>query len=127
MMKTLKTVLALTIVVLSVVSLSSCKDKEPSFAKVYVRSSSNELLSDVQVVLIADKDKNESDSEYVDTLITNSSGYAEFNIGKYYEQTDKSVKIANFDIVCKKSDLQGAGSIRTRVNTTAVETIHIGQ
>ncbi len=126
-MKTVKSKFALLTISLAVVFTQSCKDKDPSFAKVFVRSSSNELLTDARVVIIADVEENESDMEYVDTLNTNSSGFAEFNLSEYYDQVGKSITVAKFDIICRKSGLEGTGTIRTRVNTTAVETIHISQ
>lgn len=123
-MKTRKTFLPLLIAVFSIFAFQSCKSKDPSIAKVFVRSANNELLKEAVVILIADKGNNESDIEYVDTLASNSSGYVEFHVDEYYTQAGKSIKTANFDLICKKSGKIGYGSIRTRVNTTAVETVH---
>ncbi len=111
--------------VLSVLVLHSCKDKDPSVAKIYVRSASNELLADASVVIIADIDGNESTQEYVDTLITNGSGFVEFNLSDYYSKIDKNIKVAKFDIISRRSNAEGFGTIRTRINTTAVETVKL--
>ncbi len=105
--------------------LSSCKDKTPSVAKIFVRSASNELLSDARVVIVANLGDNDSNIEYVDTLMTNSSGFAEFNIGEYYTKAGASISVAEFTVICRKSGFEGIGNIRTRVHTTAVETIVI--
>lgn len=94
-------------------------------AKVFVRSASNELLSDARVVIVAKVEENESSIEYVDTLMTNSSGFAEFNLNDYYSQVGKSVTVATFDVICRKSGTEGIGKMRTRVHTTAVETIKL--
>lgn len=126
-MKTIKTGLTLLALATTVILIGSCKDKDPSVAKIFVRSNSNELLADTRVVLIADIDKNESTIEYVDTLISNSSGFVEFNIQDYFEKAGKTVTVANFDILCRRSGAEGVGTIRTRVHTTAVETIHLNQ
>lgn len=107
--------------------LASCKDDRPSVAKIYVRSESNELLSDAMVVLIAKTIDNEAKIEYVDTLMTNASGFAQFNLEEYYKQAGKNIAVANFDLVCKKSDKQGFGKIRTRIHTIAVETVKLNQ
>jgi hypothetical protein len=126
-MKTFTSRIAFITVILSAVLTQSCKDKAPSVAKIFVRSQSNELLADARVVVIAAVNDNESNIEYVDTLLTNSSGFAEFNLQDYYSKVGKSVSVATFDVVCRKLEQQGVGKIRTRVNTTAVETIRIMQ
>lgn len=127
MMKTLKINFTLVIILFSVTFFQSCKDKDPSIAKIFVRSNSNELITESRVVIIADIENNESNIEYVDTINTNSSGYAEFNLKDYFDKVDKKVTVATFDIVCRKSGLEGVGKIRARVNTTAVETVHLSQ
>ncbi|HLU87408.1 MAG TPA: hypothetical protein VKZ44_06605 [Taishania sp.] len=126
-MKTLKTGITLLAVTATLLILGSCKEKDPSIAKIFVRSNSNELQADVRVVIIADVSKNESPVEYVDTLLTNNSGFVEFNLDDYYSAAGKKVAVANFDILCRKNNLTGTGKIRARVNTTAVETIKITQ
>lgn len=127
MMKTLKSNFTLVILLLSMAFFQSCKDKSPSIAKIFVRSNSNELLTDARVVIIADLENNESNIEYVDTLNTNSSGYAEFNLKDYFEKVDKKVTVGTFNIICRKSGLEGFGKIRARINTTAVETVLLAQ
>ena len=61
----------------------------------------------------------------MDTLYTNSYGYVEFNIADYYETAGKKIEVANFDIIARKNDKLGYGEIRTRVYTTAVETVYL--
>ncbi|MCO5258945.1 MAG: hypothetical protein M9916_02260 [Crocinitomicaceae bacterium] len=122
-MKTLKRIFTALTILLSVVLFQSCKDKSPTIAKIFVRSNSNELLQEARVVLIADVDKNESSIEYVDTVMTNSSGFAEFNLKDYYDQAGAKISVATFTVICRKSGKEGIGKIRTRIHTTAVETI----
>jgi len=112
---------------LAVALVQSCKNKNPTVAKVFVRSESNELLADAKVVIIAEVKTNESDIEYVDTLITNSSGYVQFDLKDYYEEAGKKIDVATFRVICRKETLEGIGKIRTRIYTTAVETIHVVQ
>jgi hypothetical protein len=103
----------------------ACEPKDPSIAKIYVRSASNELLPDAMVVLIADIDNNTVNLEYVDTIFTNSSGYAEFVLDEYFKSVGKDVSTANFDIVAKKSGSEGNGEIRTRIHTVSVQTVKL--
>jgi len=107
------------------VLLGACKKEAPSIAKIYVRSASNELMVASRVVIIADALINESPVSYVDTLYTNSSGFAEFNLDGYYSQVEKSVKTAVFDIICNSEENEGTGTMRTRIHTTAVQTIKL--
>jgi hypothetical protein len=104
---------------------SSCKNKEFSTLKVYVKSSSNVSMPGTRVVIVADISANDSKIEYVDTLISNSEGYAEFNLGDYYSAAGKSIDIANFDIFCKTETTSGSGNVRTRVHTTSVEKVYL--
>jgi hypothetical protein len=108
-------------------TLNSCKKNNPSSAKIFVRSADNVLVSDARVVLIADIQSNESDQEFVDTLFTNGDGYVEFNILDYFEKAGKEIEVANFDVIARKNDKIGSGEIRTRVYTTAVETVFLGE
>lgn len=120
----MKRIFTLLLICTALLSFSACK-KDPSVAKIFVRSQNNQLMTGTQVVIIADRAANESDLEYVDTLMTNSSGYVEFMLDEYFQQTGESVKVGTFDIICKKLDFQGTGRIRCRMNNTAVETVYI--
>ena len=126
-MKTIKTTLTLLTLLSALFLTQSCKNKNPSVAKVFVRSASNELVANSRVVIIADVTKNESKIEYVDTLITNTSGYAEFNLEDYFNQAGKQIDVGQFFILGRKDGMEGSGTIRARVHTTAVETIYVTQ
>ena len=116
--------LLMVMAVLSIGFLQSCKNKDPSVLKIFVRSASNELQTDARVVIIADVTNNESKNEYVDTLLTNASGYVEFNIAGYFDQTG-GIDVGSFDLLCRKNDKEGKGYARCRVHTTAVETVYL--
>lgn len=107
--------------------LQSCKNKNPSTVKIFVRSAVNLLEADSKVVIIADKNANESNIEYVDTLFTNNEGFIAFDVKEYYSEAGKSVEVANFKIIAKKNGKVGVGTIRSRVNTVAVETVFLEQ
>ena len=117
------TLLALT--VLSLGFLQSCKNKEPSIVKVYVRTESNAVAPGVKVILIGDQNSNPKTNPFVDTLVTNESGFAEFNIADHYSEGDKDYEVAYFDIIAKTPTKIGTGYVRSRVHTTAVETVFI--
>lgn len=115
----------LLLMIVTVGFTQSCKNKNPSEVKIFVRSASNELISGAKVVIIGDLSSNPPTNEFVDTLVTNGSGFAAFDVASYYDAADKDTETAYFDIVVKTATKTGEGSIRSRVYTTAVETIFL--
>lgn len=115
----------LAFVCLSIGFFQSCKNNEPSAIKVFVRSSSNELVVGAQVVIIGDVNSNPPTNAYVDTVFTNESGFAVFEMKAYYDAAGEDNTIGYFDIVTKKDTKTETGRIRSRVHTTAVETIYL--
>lgn len=110
--------------VLMIGFLQSCKNEEPSVIKIFVRSESNELVEGAKVVIIGDVNSNPPTNAYVDTVVTNSSGFATFNMDQYYEDAGEDVEIGYFDIVAKTSLKTALGRVRSRIHTTAVETVY---
>lgn len=116
----------LSLVVLSFGFLHSCKNDNPSVIKVFVRSASNELVPGAKVVIIGDVNSNPETFAYVDTVVTNGSGFAYFNVQPYYDDAgEEDSPVAYFDIVAKTDAKTAMGYIRSRVHTTAVETIFL--
>lgn len=115
------------LIILSIGFLQSCKNKNPSIIKIYVRNSSNELVNGAKVVIIGDVNSDPPTMSYVDTVLTNSSGFAEFNMEDYYSVAGEDNSVAYFDIVVKFDAKSATGSIRSRAHTTAVETIYLPQ
>lgn len=106
-------------------AVSSCKNKKPSILKVYVRSLDNALIDSASVVIIGDQKSSPTTIAYVDTLITNSSGYAEFNMQTYFDLAgEKKNPTGNFDIVAFKKTKEGEGAVKCRVHITAVTTVN---
>lgn len=106
--------------------LHSCKNKNPSVVKIFVRSASNELVSGAKVVIIGDLSSNPPTMEYIDTVITNDSGFAYFNVQPYYDAAGEDENpVAYFDIIAKTDTKQQNGNIRSRVHTTAVQTLFL--
>jgi len=93
--------------------------------KIFVRSESNELLEGAQVIIIGDPSSNPPTNSYVDTLVTNASGYAEFNMGTYFSGASEDNQTAYFDVIAKDDTKTGTAYVRCRVHLTTVETIFL--
>lgn len=104
--------------------LSSCK-KDPSVLKVFVRSSNNELVNNAKVIIIADVDSEPATPSYVDTVQTNSSGFAYFDMAAFFSKLGKKETTGYFDVLVKKDTSQGSGYIRCRAHITNVLTVHL--
>lgn len=102
---------------------TGCKSKDPSVLKIFVRSASNELQQGAKVIIIGDPASNPSTMEYVDTVLTNSSGFAAFDMKPFYDISAETV--GYFDIIVKKENKEQTGTIRSREHITAVETINL--
>lgn len=125
-MKVIGKLSILAIVAMSLGFLQSCKNKEPSVVKIFVRSASNELVSGAKVILIGDLDSNPPTQAYVDTVITNDSGFAYFNIQEYYDLAgEEENPVAYFDVIAKTATKQEIDHVRSRVHTTAVRTLYL--
>lgn len=105
--------------------LSACKNKNPSVLKVFVRSSNNELMQNAKVIIIADVNSNPPTPSYVDTVMTNSSGFAYFEMDDFFDGLDKGESTGYFDIVAKKDVRQGDGYVHCRAHITSVETVYL--
>jgi len=111
---------------LSLGLISACKNKNPSVIKVYVRSASNELVEGAKVIIIGDVNSNPETFAWVDTLVTNNSGFAFFNMQPYYDENGAEENpVAYFDIIAQTATKEASGYIRSRVHTTAVETVFL--
>ncbi|MCJ8291170.1 MAG: hypothetical protein HRT58_15640 [Crocinitomicaceae bacterium] len=115
----------LAFVCLSIGFVQSCKNKEPSAIKIFVRSASNELVVGASVVIIGDVNSNPPTNVYVDTILTNESGFAVFEMKAYYDAAGESNTVGYFDIIAKKGTKVTDGRIRSRAHTTAVETVYL--
>ncbi len=123
-MKLLRRLSLLCLIGLSIVALQGCQ-KDPSAIKVFVRSASNELVPGAKVVIIGDITSNPPTNTYVDTVFTNESGFASFNMEAYYTAAGEDNTVGYFDIVVKTDTKSALGYIRSRAHTTAVETVYL--
>ena len=108
----------------SSIALQSCK-RDPSIMKIFVRSNSNQLESNAKVVIVGDVNSTPATKPYVDTLFTNSTGFATFDMTDYFGEKPPKGEVGYFDIIVTKNGKTGLGRIRCRANITNVETIHM--
>lgn len=123
-MKQFLRITALLLLVVSFSSLQSCK-RDPSVLKVYVRSHSNQLVPGAKVIIVGDVNSNPATRAYVDTVMTNSTGFALFDMTDYFGEKGKKGEIGYFDIIVKQDTIAGFGRVRCRVNITNVETVYM--
>lgn len=124
MNKFLKGSLVSCLFLLMVATLSGCKNDDPSVLKIFVRSASNELLNGAEVVIIGDPNSKPATVAYVDTLLSNGSGFATFNMDSYFNNAGGET-VGYFDVVVKKNGKQGTGYVRCRQHITTVETVFL--
>ena len=73
--------LSFTLVLLT---FTGCTPKDPAILKVFVRSSTNQLVYGAKVIIIGDQQSNPATLPYVDTTYTNSSGFTTFDMDEYF-------------------------------------------
>ncbi len=114
-----------TLVLLFLFVLSSCKNNDPSVLKIFVRSAGNQLLDGAQIVIIGDVNSDPATLPHVDTLVSNSSGFATFNLDDYFKSAGEDNSTAFFDLIVEKDGKDGSGYVRCRAHITTVETVYL--
>lgn len=110
---------------LAMMLLASCK-KDPSVLKVYVKSASGEMVVGARVVIAGDIYSTPATREYVDTAMTNTTGYATFDMDKYFGDKPQKAEVGYFDIIVKNDGKTGTiDDSRVRVRITNVETVKL--
>jgi len=104
---------------------SGCENTDPSVMKIFVRSASNELVSGAKVVVIGDVNSNPPTGAFVDTVVTNTSGFAVVDMDQYFNTTGAGSTTGYFDVLVSKNLKSGSAYVRCRVHITAVETIFL--
>jgi hypothetical protein len=123
--RTMKKVYILSLLILSLVVFIGCKPKDPAVLKVFVRSSTNQLINGAKVIVIGDQQSNPPTLEFVDTSYTNSSGFTIVDMDEYFNTSGEENTTGYFDIVIKFNNKIATGYTRCRVHTTSVETIYL--
>ena len=117
--------LFLLTILFSTLLMMSCRPKDPAILKVFVRSSTNQLVNGARVVVIGDQQSNPPTLEFVDTSYTNSSGFTTVDMDQYFSTSGEENTTGYFDILVKSNNKEATGYTRCRINTTSVETIYL--
>jgi hypothetical protein len=121
----MKKLLFLPLLLLVIVTSISCESKDPAVLKVFVRSSSNQLVGGAKVIIIGDQQSNPATLDFTDTSFTNSSGFSVIDMDEYFNTSGKENTTGYFDIVVKYNNKIANGYTRCRIHTTSVETIYL--
>ncbi len=121
----MKKLLFLPLLLLVLVTSISCESKDPAVLKVFVRSSSNQLVGGAKVIIIGDQQSNPTTLDFTDTSFTNSSGFSVIDMDEYFNTSGKENTTGYFDIVVKYNNKIATGYTRCRIHTTSVETIYL--
>jgi hypothetical protein len=124
-MKKIRFILPILLLAASLAVANSCKNKKPSILKVFVRSASNELVENAMVTIIGDVNSNPVTAAYVDTIFTNSSGFALFDLAELFKLQGEKRTTGYLDIVSKKLFKEGDGRVRVRAHLTSVQTVYL--
>lgn len=124
MFKKLSVIIPLLAILLG---FTSCEPKDPAILKVFVRSSTNQLIGGAKVVIVGDQQSNPPTQDFVDTSYTNSSGFTVIDMDQYFDQyrSGDENTTGYFDIIVKYNNKVGTGQTRCRIHTTSVETIYL--
>ena len=117
----------LAIVLFSLTIFFSCEPKDPAVLKVFVRSSTNQLIGGAKIVVIGDQQSNPATQDFVDTSFTNSSGFTSVDMNQYFDlyRNGNENTSGYFDIIVKYNNKVASGQTRCRIHTTSVETIYL--
>lgn len=110
---------------LMILTFNSCQDKEPSLVKIFIRNADGNIMSEVDVRLIAEQINSPAHS---DQTFTNQAGYALFNLDTYFAANfeKREAKAADFIVYVKtNAGLQLVGELRARGNQTTEETFKL--
>ncbi len=112
----MKTILTSFFALSLLMLLGACEPKDPAIIKVFVRSSSNQLIDGAKVIIIGDQQSTPATLAFVDTT---------FDMDPYFSIAGESNKTGYFDIIVKYNNKTAYGYTRAKVHTTAVETIYL--
>jgi hypothetical protein len=101
----------------------SCKSKDPSVLKIYVRSNNNILTPDATVRIVGDI--SEGTPEYFEEKTTDPTGVVLFNLDDLFSSFEKKENnVAYFTLYAKDtSNFYTTKKARAKIHLTSVETI----
>lgn len=112
-----------------VLSMGSCRKKGDTMANVYVRDENNTAVENATVILYGTSTGNPVGQttpgivNINDTIYSNSSGLASFNLNDVYQLGQAGVAI--LDVKAKKANKIGTGIIKIEAEKTNETTIFI--
>ncbi len=106
---------------------SGCEPRDPAILKVFVRSSTNQLMNGAKVIVIGDQQSNPPTQNFVDTAYTNTSGFAVIDMDQYFDvyRNGNENTTGYFDLIVKHNNKTAYGQTRCRIHTTSVETVYL--
>lgn len=118
----------IALLTIGITLVPSCKNDDPSVAKVFVRNYNRQLIADAKVVIIGDVNSDPATPDYVDTLETNSSGFAAFDLAPLFDTyTKDQEELAFFDVLVKYDNKEQWEEMRARAHITSVLTVILPQ
>jgi hypothetical protein len=114
------------IITASLLVISSCRKKQDTIAKVFVKDSDNNPVTSCRVILFPDPTEGSGAGKTLikaDTAITNSSGEAIFNYNYLYQLGQAGVAV--LDIHAFKDGYTGTGVIQIKEEQTTITTVTI--
>lgn len=101
----------------------SCRKKDPSILKVFVKSNNFILTPDATVRLVGDL--SEGTPEYFEEKKSDANGVVEFNLDNLFSSfEEKQNAVAHFTLYAKDSSaLFTSKDVRAKIHLTSVETI----
>jgi len=121
-MKKIAKISAFLLLSVMFLSLTGCK-KDPSVLKVFVRSAANQLIPGARVIIAGDTYSNPPTRAYADTMMSNSTGYAVFDMDKYFGEKPAKGEVGYFNIIVKLDNKTANSSVRVRANIANVQTV----
>ena len=127
----MKNIFLILIASLIVLSMESCRKKGDTMANVYVRDESNTAVANATVILygtstgppVGMPPGTQGFVSINDTIYSNTSGLASFNLNDVYQLGQAGVAI--LDITAKKANKIGTGIIKIEAEKTNEATVFI--
>ena len=111
-------------ILFGVTALTSCRTKEPTIAKIYVRNAANAPVAGATVIIFGQSTTNQPSSVVLyDTTTTNAAGEAIFNFDDVYQLGQAGVAVLNINV--EGGGMVGQGIIKIEQEVTSEETVFI--
>jgi hypothetical protein len=125
----MKKILFILVAIVVAQTFTSCRKKKDTIAHIYVRDEADNPVEDATVILYGTPTGPPVGQEYQgfvnlkDTVQTNSSGLAVFNLSDVYQSGQAGVAI--LDIKAYKLNRQGTGLIKIEPETISEQSVFI--